>query len=335
MAREERIHERMRGEPQRVRTAIPHRINLPPNFVLPAIRENLLLRCQEHDVLRLADRESARREPSNAPQVHPVLEHPQLPLVILQDPHAHPLPVDPNHGYGPLEIQQVDPTREPAVGRRGDLLRHGHLPPSQAPQVQHEQVDAGVGQPVQRAAGVDDLAAVHVGELLAEGGDEPGPGAGRGVEDHADEAVLGAAAEGAVEAGEDDAVLVGGGLEGEADERGLVVRLEAGEGPLAGPRERPEVPGVGVAYVVEPPVGDAGAAEDAVAGGPDPDAVGEEVEGGAGDVEGGGVDGDEAGGVQELDEEVGASGGDLVVEAEEVVVGREAEEGSGHRFEAD
>lgn len=146
---------------------------------------------------------------------------------------------------------------------------------------------------MQRAAEEHGLVPVHPAELLVEVGDEPAPGVGCRVEHVGDELVAGEVAEGAVESGEEHDEPAGGWVECEGGGGGLVLGLDPSEGAVPRPREGAGLAGEGIGDVVGALGSDAGAEKDAAAGGSDADAVGEEIEGEwAGDVVGGGVDGD-------------------------------------------
>ena len=163
MAGEKSVPERVCREPQWIRTIIFDSINLPPHLVPPAIHQNLLLGRQEHHVSRLAHRKSTRRKPSNTPQMHPILQHPLLSRIILQNPSTHPIPRNPNHRHQPLQLQQINPPRELA---RNHLLRHRNLPPNPISQVKSKHIRATVRQPMQCAIKKYDLIPIHVSKLL-------------------------------------------------------------------------------------------------------------------------------------------------------------------------
>lgn len=193
-------------------------------------------------------------------------------------------------------------------------------------QVQDEKVGEPFCQPVEAAIDENHLIFVHVAKVVVRHRLDPRPGIRVGIEDMADERVVGSAAERPVVPSQHHPNPPSRRLGGQSDEHGVVVDMKpAHRSPEGAPIDHPELRRERVADVEEALGRDAGAAQQPVAGGADPDPISEEREGERGEGRGR-VGADERGGAghERLEEDHGVGGRRLVVRSDEAGGGNQA-----------
>lgn len=109
------------------------------------------------------------------------------------------------------------------------------------------------------------------------------------------------------------------GIKRQADEGSLVLRLAPSEGPLPRSRQHTELSGDRIADVVNATIPNAGAAQQAIAGGPDLDLIVQESQGEGRDPSKS-VDREEGAGLGEFQQQDGVFGADPEVEVDEVLL---------------